>query len=78
MIFKLGLATFLLLCSCLLAQRQCEVPAPLPLRYDEDYRDLGDPACRSDPIDRIKYIPIGRSDGRYISIGGEIRERYDF
>ncbi|MGQ0659191.1 MAG: alginate export family protein [Chromatiales bacterium] len=48
------------------------------LRYDEDYRFLADPVLRTDYLDRIKYIPIDRSGNHYLSLGGEIRERYEF
>ena len=48
------------------------------LRYDEDYRFLADPALRTDLLDPIKYIPISRSGNNFLSLGGEIRERYEF
>src|SRR5688500_12097019 len=53
-------------------------PAYKSLRYDEDYSFLSDPAQRSDWLDSLKYIPMGAMDGRYLSIGGELRERYEF
>lgn len=48
------------------------------LRYDEDWSYLKDPARRTDFWDSIKYIPFGGREDRYLSIGGEIRERYEF
>jgi hypothetical protein len=48
------------------------------LRYEEDYSYLKDPGRRTDFWDPIKYIPFwGRQDW-YLSIGGEVRERYEF
>jgi hypothetical protein len=57
-------------------------PAPQPpayqdLRYLENWGVLRDPALRGDPLDRIKYIPLGNS-GAYTSIGGELRARFDY
>ncbi|HEX8913694.1 MAG TPA: alginate export family protein, partial [Humisphaera sp.] len=54
--------------------------APSPytlLRWNEDYSALKDPANRTDFLDPIKYIPLGRDDF-YLSLGGQLRERYEF
>ena len=38
----------------------CPPPPPYKyLRADEDYRYLAKLKCRSDPLDVIKYIPLG-------------------
>src|SRR5256714_3231665 len=47
------------------------------LRYDEDYLYLRDPAKRSDFFDPIKYIPLNSAGDWYLSLGGEVRERYE-
>ena len=52
-------------------------PAYQDLRYLEDWSSLRDPALRRDPLDVLKYIPLGKS-GAYTSIGGELRERFDY
>ena len=53
-------------------------PAYKLLRYEEDYSYLKDPSRRTDFWDPIKYIPLwGRPDW-YLSLGGELRERYEF
>src|SRR5581483_6784676 len=53
------------------------IPPPYEvLRYDEDYRYLKDPTLRTDAWDRVKYISL--ASDRYLSIGGEARERYEF
>ncbi|MCX6951247.1 MAG: alginate export family protein, partial [Verrucomicrobia bacterium] len=54
--------------------------APPPyqsLRYDEDYRYLGDPAQRSDALDFLKFVPLSVAGGAYVSLGGEVRLRYE-
>lgn len=47
------------------------------LRYDEDWSYLADPQKRTASFDRFKYISLGKK-GWYLSIGGEIRERYEY
>ena len=49
------------------------------LRYDEDYSYLKDPSRRTDPLDVLKYIPLGDwGDDYYLSIGGTARPRFEF
>lgn len=45
------------------------------LRFDEDWSALRDPACPTDPVDVLKFIPLG--EWAYMSIGGEARLRYE-
>jgi len=45
-------------------------------RYDEDWSLLADPSQRSDWLDPIKYVPLGRP-GWFVTLGGEIRERFE-
>jgi hypothetical protein len=48
------------------------------LRYEEDYTFLREARQRTDVFDPIKYLPF-TPDGRlYLSIGGEIRARYEY
>src|SRR4051794_10555407 len=47
------------------------------LRYDEDYSYLKDPSRRTDPLDVLKYIPLGQGDDTYLSLGGTARPRYE-
>jgi hypothetical protein len=47
------------------------------LRYEEDYTYLRD-ADPSGFLDRIKYIPYADGGEMYLSIGGEIRYRYEY
>lgn len=46
-------------------------------RQDEDWSMMRDPALRSDWSDKLKYIPLGRREGWYVSIGGEARPYYE-
>lgn len=55
-------------------------PTPPPfkqLRYEEDWSPLRDPARRTTPTDRVKYIPLRDREGWYISVGGEVRARFE-
>ena len=45
-------------------------------RFDEDFRYLKDPSRRIDSWDAIKYLPLGNREEWYLSLGGELRERY--
>lgn len=48
------------------------------LRYNEDYSYLRDPALRTDFFDPIKYIPLDAQGDWYLSLGGQIRDRYEY
>src|SRR5258708_6473010 len=45
------------------------------LRYDEDWSALGDPDCRIEAIDDLKFIALWGD--AYMSLGGEARLRYE-
>lgn len=45
-------------------------------RFDEDFRYLKDPSRGTDLWDTIKYIPLDNREEWYLSLGGELRERY--
>ena len=58
-----------------------QLPSPPPyqqLRYEEDYSYLRDPTRRTDLWDIIKYIPFNDKGDWYLSVGGEVRERYEY
>jgi len=48
------------------------------LRYDENYEYLRDPLRRADYLDTIKFIPLNTNEEWYLTLGGEIRERYEY
>src|ERR1041385_3356141 len=63
------------------AEDTASVPPPPPfkqLRYDEDYTYLRDPARRADCLDAIKFTPLNPNGDSYLTLGGEIRERYEY
>jgi alginate export protein len=60
------------------SQSKCpDPPAYQPLRQDEDYSYLRNEDCKRDLWDPLKYIRLGSSDDKYLTIGGEAREWYE-
>lgn len=54
-------------------------PPPYHLsRWGEDYSYLKDRAKRTDFWDPIKYIPLNDEGDWYLSLGGQVRYRYEF
>ena len=54
-------------------------PPPYLLeRASEDYGYLRDPALRTDVWDPVKYLPLTGDGSSYLSLGGEMRERYEY
>jgi len=51
-------------------------PAFKTLRYEENYRAMKDPKKRHGLGDDIKYIALPFLPDAYLSLGGELRERY--
>jgi len=50
-----------------------------PLRDDENWAFLRDPSQQADIFDPLKYIRlVPDNDGIYLTLGGEIREYYEF
>jgi hypothetical protein len=48
-----------------------------PLRYDEDYSSLRDNSS-TNLLGRLKFIPLNAQGDSWITLGGEIRERYEY
>ena len=47
-------------------------------RWREDWSVLADPALRTEPLDRLKYIPLPFGDPQsYLSLGLTVRERFE-
>jgi hypothetical protein len=44
-------------------------------RWQEDWSSLADPTLRTEPLDRLKYLPLG--DVGYVSMGGTLRDRLE-
>ena len=55
----------------------CPNPCRL-LRFEEDYRYLRDPTKRTDFFDPVKFVPFDEDGSIYLSLGGEVRERYEW
>ena len=45
-------------------------------RWSENWSALADPCQPRQPLDNLKYLPLGDS-GSYLSLGGGLRERYE-
>ena len=52
-------------------------PVYTPVRYNEDYLYLREPAKRTDFLDPLKYIPLNDAGDWYLSLGGSARYRYE-
>lgn len=48
------------------------------LRYDESYSYLRDVSGNTNGFDTIKFIPLTSTRASYLTLGGEIRERYEY
>lgn len=59
------------------ANAEAERPPFKSLRYDEDYRFLQNPSERSGFWDALKYLPVLDGRAGYLSVGGELRERFE-
>ena len=55
-----------------------QAPQYTPVRWNEDYLYLRDPARRTDLFDPIKYIPLNEEGDWYLSLGGQARYRYEW
>ena len=60
-------------------ETKAHCPSPRPsfpsMTYDEDNRYLRNPECRTEFLDRLKYVPLGENEDYYLSFGVSIRER---
>lgn len=56
-------------------------PSFRSLRYEEDFSHLKDPATRTGNVlalEPLKFVPLDRDGECYLSLGGEIRQQYEF
>jgi hypothetical protein len=72
---------FLALAAVLAASQACAEDAGRPAikshRFDEDWRVLCDPAARTMLLDPLKCIPLDADGFFKLTIGGELRERFE-
>jgi len=71
-------AALMMLAVCTVgpASAQDQRPAYQLMRYEENWYLLSDPSNRSDWLDPLKYISLGRP-GWFVTLGGEIREKFE-
>jgi hypothetical protein len=49
------------------------------MREDEDWSYLADPQMRGhDWMDRLKYIPLRKRDNWFLTLGGDMRQQYEY
>jgi hypothetical protein len=53
-------------------------PPLTPLPAEQDWGFLRDASKRIDPLDKLKYFPIGDSAQRYLSLGLDYRGEYEY
>jgi len=53
-------------------------PSFQKFRFEENYGFLNSPDIPPDPFDPLKHIPLSDSTDFYLSLGGSIRERYEY
>lgn len=71
-------ATAILVISSQAAADDHSRPGFQKFRFDENYGFLASPGVPSDMFDPPKYIPFGGNGDAYLSLGGSIRERYEY
>jgi hypothetical protein len=82
MIRLVGAGLWSLLHFCISASAQTPVCPNSPqlfglLRQDEDNQYLSNSTCRQDYWDRLKCVPLGSNEERFLTVGGEVREWYE-
>lgn len=77
-LLSFGAALAVSLISWAASAAQTERPAYKKLRYEENWSILRTPELRTDPFEPIKYLPLTEDGNTWLSLGGEIRERYEY
>ncbi|WP_181832587.1 alginate export family protein [Bosea caraganae] len=60
-----------------MAQTAASRPSYENHRFNEDWSPLRDPALQTDLLDPLKWIPLNRDGSAYLTLGGELRARYE-
>jgi hypothetical protein len=71
-------ARFIIAAASLAAAPAWAAPCPSGpsyhfLRYNEDFRYLRDPACRTDAWDAVKFMALDDAGERFLTLGGDVR-----
>ena len=72
------LASLLCTGQTTMAQSSVDRPGFKSFRFDEDWTTLRDPAMRTNFLDPFKWMPLNDSGSWYVTLGGELRERYEY
>lgn len=72
------LASLLCASQMTMAQSSVERPGFKAFRFDEDWTAMHDPAMRASFLDPLKWIPLNEEGSWYMTLGGELRERYEY
>ncbi|MDD1789872.1 alginate export family protein, partial [Burkholderia gladioli] len=58
----------------------CQARRPVPgfNRWQENWGALADPCLPRKPLDALKYIPLSGDPSWYLSLGANLRERFEF
>lgn len=72
------MAILLSLLAALQADPERPPPRLKPMRYEEDWSVLRDPARRGDFFDPLKYIPLDDAGDSYLTLGGNFRAQMEF
>ena len=61
------------------ASGACDSKRPVVMfnRWQEDWSVLANPCVPREPLDGLKYIPLGSGTGSYLSLGANLRERVE-
>ncbi|MFP3559726.1 alginate export family protein, partial [Paraburkholderia sp. SIMBA_049] len=61
------------------AGTSCTAKRPTVLfnRWQEDWSVLANPCVPRKPLDALKYIPLGGDPSTYLSLGANLRERFE-
>jgi hypothetical protein len=57
----------------------CDAKRPVVMfnRWQEDWSVLKNPCVPREPLDSLKYIPLGGDPYSYLSLGANLRERFE-
>lgn len=63
--------------TCMIASAAAQPPDFEGIRYDEDYAELAKLQRPLSSWERFKFIPLTADGGAWLSLGGEVRQRFE-